>query len=469
LTVSGTTSSINPIVQITQNNAYLNGNYALQVGGGAGAYTNLGGIRINGFDTQNTILQTAQDTDLSICTNNNSTSGNINLVSFGVNSTLSFYTNSTRRMLIAGNGNVGFGTGVPGSKLDIWNGSLRAINDTSSGYITINPSDTTHAGFIEFYSPSQVKVGYLGYTSVINTQNYLTLWCDGALYKGLNIQNELITNGNAYFGSTIYAGSTSGSATFITSSAIGLPSTNTNNFTITHGNNSKSIFLNYPLGNGNIMEVNNTSVNFSQPISAMVANTDLNIQTKAGNVSGNVNITAIGSGGISFTTNNNTRVYVDGTGNFNIQGGNLSITNTYGITITGASGGNISTTWGNISTTYGNLSGYKNVICFPQQISATVGGTAGYYLINVQSYAGNYCPALLFNCCVVSASYYWSGRIVLNTLIQTATGYLDQGSGQVVINSALVNVSGSYYLKITFNNAFNINPSTDFLAYKIIG
>jgi hypothetical protein len=115
LTVSGSsTGAGQPIVQITQNATWngANKNFAFQVSG----YANLGGLRLNGIDSANTILQENANTDIGIITN----SGNIILNTNGATKFIKFFTNgANERMIIDSNGNVGIGSSTPQSKLSI--------------------------------------------------------------------------------------------------------------------------------------------------------------------------------------------------------------------------------------------------------------------------------------------------------------------------------------------------------------
>ena len=131
LTISGTsTAASQPIVRIEQLGTW-NGsanNYAFQVSG----YSDLGGIRINGTDTFNTIFTTGNN-DMGISTN------------AGV---IKFLTASgNERMRILNNGNVGIGTNDSSSKLTVegrtitGNGSSTyssAFNDNTVGLTVAN-------------------------------------------------------------------------------------------------------------------------------------------------------------------------------------------------------------------------------------------------------------------------------------------------------------------------------------------
>jgi len=93
------------------------------------------------------------------------------------------------------NNPVGIGT-IPGSgyKLDV-NGTLRAFTNSTSGFATLAPADSLHNGYCEFFTPAQLRAGYIGYNTTINSTNYLVLACENS-YVGLNIQQNLVVNGN---------------------------------------------------------------------------------------------------------------------------------------------------------------------------------------------------------------------------------------------------------------------------------
>jgi hypothetical protein len=104
LTIVGSSSTYSqPLVQITQN-AGWDGNYALQVSG----YTNLGGFRINGADTGNSLYQSLPETDFGFGQHAaNSTGGNIKFFAQGGGGNIIFNTfGSTERLKISSDGNI---------------------------------------------------------------------------------------------------------------------------------------------------------------------------------------------------------------------------------------------------------------------------------------------------------------------------------------------------------------------------
>jgi len=102
LTISGSSSGYSqPLVNITQSSGIWDGNYALQVSG----YTNLGGFRINGSDTANSINQTILNSNMGFSLNPANTSGNISFMTYGSGGNIIFYTSGeNERMKIDNNG-----------------------------------------------------------------------------------------------------------------------------------------------------------------------------------------------------------------------------------------------------------------------------------------------------------------------------------------------------------------------------
>ena len=110
LNIDGYSSTYSqPLVNIIQR-AGWDGNYALQVSG----YTNLGGFRINGADTFNSIYQTATNTDFGFAQNPaNTTGGNITFITHGAVGDLIYYTGGTNeRMRIKADGKTTIGSSI---------------------------------------------------------------------------------------------------------------------------------------------------------------------------------------------------------------------------------------------------------------------------------------------------------------------------------------------------------------------
>lgn len=135
LTIRGSsTGSTQPLVKIIQTATWDNGNYALDVEG----YTNLGGFRINGADSGNSIYQLIQNSDFSFSQNpSNTTGGNMKFNVYGAAGNIIFYTSATNeRMRINTSGNVGIGTNDPGTNKLYVNGDT-----TITGSLIINNSE----------------------------------------------------------------------------------------------------------------------------------------------------------------------------------------------------------------------------------------------------------------------------------------------------------------------------------------
>jgi hypothetical protein len=130
LTISGVSSGYSqPLVNITQTGAW-DGNYALQVTG----YTNLGGFRINGADTGNSIYQSTLNTNMGFGLNPANSSGNITFITYGTSGNIIFYTQgANERMKIDP-----YGIITTSSNIDCGGGI--AING-STGFFATTPID----------------------------------------------------------------------------------------------------------------------------------------------------------------------------------------------------------------------------------------------------------------------------------------------------------------------------------------
>ena len=144
LTISGSSSGYSqPLVNITQSSGIWDGNYALQVSG----YTNLGGFRINGSDTGNSIYQTLSNSNMGFGLNPANTSGNILFTTYGSGGNIIFYTSGeNERMIINSSGNVivnnnlGVGNNAPPVKLYVA-GDIAATGDITAYYSDIRLKD----------------------------------------------------------------------------------------------------------------------------------------------------------------------------------------------------------------------------------------------------------------------------------------------------------------------------------------
>jgi hypothetical protein len=133
LTIAGS-STLQPIVNITQNSAWDGANFALKTTG----YTLLGGIRINGTDTNNTIYQTIANTSMGLALNPSNTSGNLTFTTFGSSGSIIFNTSGfNQRMAIDSGGTITTSTNIDcGGGIAI-TGSTTPYNPSS---IAENPS-----------------------------------------------------------------------------------------------------------------------------------------------------------------------------------------------------------------------------------------------------------------------------------------------------------------------------------------
>ncbi|HTK18218.1 MAG TPA: hypothetical protein VL442_01830 [Mucilaginibacter sp.] len=103
-------------------------------------------------------------------------------------------TLSDVKMTILGNGSVGIGTTLPGSLLQINGVTSMRTNTSTDGYISINPGSSTCQGYINWWKPGGIRVGYMGYTDG-STVNNLALTLEASA-------NFIINGGNVLIGKT---------------------------------------------------------------------------------------------------------------------------------------------------------------------------------------------------------------------------------------------------------------------------
>ena len=95
-------SSDEPFIKFTQNGEWTSSNFCLHVNNG---YTNLNGLIINGFDTNDTFYTSNKNLNMSF-----NVTGNSNII---------FKTNNTERLRISNTGNVGIGASTLDYKLNV--------------------------------------------------------------------------------------------------------------------------------------------------------------------------------------------------------------------------------------------------------------------------------------------------------------------------------------------------------------
>jgi len=188
------TTTTNNSITLSNNSSNLYSSMVFTNNNSSNVFMGIGGSSIGNNYAGNAFIQA----DNALVLNTNATSGT-----------------GTSKMIILSNGNVGIGTNNPNSKLEIWNGSIKAIN-TGGGAILLTPGDSLHNGYVEIYNPSGLRAGYFGYNTTLNSVNYLILACENT-YQGLNIQQNLLVNGtigqglgNTDLNITTYTGNTSG-------------------------------------------------------------------------------------------------------------------------------------------------------------------------------------------------------------------------------------------------------------------
>ena len=219
LTISGSSTGYSqPLVQITQNAAW-DGNYALQISG----YTNLGGFRINGADTGNSIYQSLLNTDLGISQNpGNSTGGNISFTTYGDAASIRFFTHQiNERMRINSSGNVGIGTTNPNAFLHIHNN-----NDNWQTSVVISGNNNTNKYGLNVGGSTNSEIGTAGMgifdgNSTIN--RYVMVFKNGNIGIGttnpnsrLHIYETTGTDASTNAGSLIIQHQNSGGVSSIT-------------------------------------------------------------------------------------------------------------------------------------------------------------------------------------------------------------------------------------------------------------
>ena len=195
LTVIGSGIS-QPLVKITQTAAWNGNNYALEVDG----YTNLGGFRINGSDTVNSLYQSLLNTNFGFSQNpSNSTGGNITMRTFGAAGNIIFSTSGdNERMRINPSGNVGIANNNPGNILQVGSGGRLRIANNESDYTTIGTNDiesnTTNTSILlqgrtGNYTGAPGAIFYFASNGTNSSHNF---WC-GGIPRMIIASNGLIT------------------------------------------------------------------------------------------------------------------------------------------------------------------------------------------------------------------------------------------------------------------------------------
>ena len=143
--------------------------------------------------------------------------------------------------------------------------------------------------------------------------------------------------------------------------------------------------------------------------------------------------------------------YINGTNNATISSSGLTTTNI--------------TTPQILSTTT------NNICCITCTVLPSGTGTSGYWYIDVTSYVGNQKGSIILcNISLNSASYLWTGRIVVQSYSTPAVKlYPDYVTGNLVIATSY-HISGiCSYLQVSVSGGTYTILSTDNLYYKLIG
>jgi hypothetical protein len=113
----------------------------------------------------------------------------------------------------------------------------------------------------------------------------------------------------------------------------------------------------------------------------------------------------------------------------------------------------------------------NNICCISCTVLPSGTGTSGYWYIDVTSYVGNQKGSIILcNISLNSASYLWTGRIVVQSYSTPAVKlYPDYVTGNLVIATSF-HISGIYsFLQVSVSGGTYTILSTDNLFYKLIG
>jgi hypothetical protein len=223
-----------------------------------------------------------------------------------------FYTGITERMFIDNNGAVGIGTGTPTSvntKLTIrgassgysqplvdivqtavWNGNyaLQVTGYTNLGGFRINADD---GGNSIYQTLVNKDMGMAQNPTAGNTGNMaFTTHGTGRIMFYTNGANERVRideTGNFYVSTYGYFGALDNSGLRLDKTGLFLSSANVAPLNIYHQNTGQSVKLGFFGGNGLIVQIFNTSVSISQPLSVTgnLSVSSGNISTSSGNIS----------------------------------------------------------------------------------------------------------------------------------------------------------------------------------------